>query len=139
MNRLPAPVFFRSVSPSESRIHPHQQDGQLPEQGLLRRETIVARRRRELLHGLARVRVEGEAADDQHIEAVTLRRLLRRFADERRRDGPVFRPDTDRDLSGFARGIRVPAPPACPRAGSTTTPKRRPEVTSASAFSTTIR
>ena len=65
-------------------VHPHWQHGQLAVAfGLLRHAGV-----------------EGEAADQQHVEAHAADRLLGRLLDELRPDGAVFRADADRGRAG---------------------------------------
>ena len=80
MNRLPAPVFFKQfVAHRQVGVHPRGQHGQLA-----------------VAFGLfGDVRVEGEAADQQQVEADALHRLLGRLLDLLRADRAVLRADGD--------------------------------------------
>ena len=96
MNRLPAPVFLSSSSPIErSGFICASQHGQL----------AVAFR------FFGDVRVEGEAADDEHVEADALDGFLGGFLHLLRADGAVLRADGDGDAPGLGLrvGVRSPA------------------------------
>ena len=92
MKRLPAPVFLSEfVAHRQVGVHLGRQHGQL----------AVA------LCLFGDVRVEGESADDEHVEADALHRFLGGFLHLLRADGAVLRADGDGHSPGFAVGVGV--------------------------------
>ena len=89
-----AGLLEQLVAHRQVGVHPGREHGQL----------AVA------LGLLGDVRVEGEAADDQQVEADALDRFLGGFLHLLRADGAVLRADGDGNAAGLAVGVGVCRP-----------------------------